>query len=134
MDRDVVDRDIVGRTGTAESIVTDQDTALALGSGDVPVLGTPRLIAWVEEATCRALEGAVAPNETTVGTVVDIAHRRPSNVGDRVMTYAQVVAVEGARVTFEVHADHRTPEGQLVESIALGRIVRAIVDRGDFGG
>jgi fluoroacetyl-CoA thioesterase len=127
------DLDIVGRVGSVESTVTDQDTARALGSGDVPVLGTPRLIALLEEASCRALADAVSADRTSVGTAVDIVHRRPSAIGDRVVAHARVVDVQGARVTFDVHADHRTPDGEVVESIARGRIVRVIVDRDGFG-
>jgi len=56
--------------------VTDADTAVALGSGDVPVLGTPRLIAWMEAATVRAAAGVLDPGQTTVGTAIRIEHRR----------------------------------------------------------
>jgi len=52
--------------------VTDADTAAALGSGDVPVLGTPRLVAWLEAATVRAAVGLLKPGQTTVGTAIRI--------------------------------------------------------------
>jgi predicted thioesterase len=56
--------------------VTDADTAAALGSGDVPVLGTPRLIAWMEAATVQAAAASLNPGQTTVGTSIRIEHRR----------------------------------------------------------
>ena len=61
--------------------VTDADTAAALGSGDVPVLGTPRLIAWMEAATVRTVAALLNPGQTTVGTAIRIEHRRATAVG-----------------------------------------------------
>ena len=55
--------------------VTDADTAVALGSGDVPVLATPRLIAWMEAATVRAAAAFLVKGQTTVGTAIRIEHR-----------------------------------------------------------
>jgi fluoroacetyl-CoA thioesterase len=55
--------------------VTDADTAAALGSGDVPVLATPRLIAWMEAATVRAAAAFLVKGQTTVGTAIRIEHR-----------------------------------------------------------
>ena len=59
--------------------VTDADTAAALGSGDVPVLGTPRLIAWMEAATVQAAAALLRPGQTTVGTCD--SHRTPPCIG-----------------------------------------------------
>ncbi|WP_256638751.1 thioesterase family protein [Streptomyces murinus] len=64
--------------------VTDADTARALGSGEVPVLGTPWLIAWLEAATVRAAAPFTGPGETTVGTAVRVRHLRATHVGGRV--------------------------------------------------
>ena len=123
----------VGASGVAELIVTAQDTAIALRSGDVPVLATPRLIALMEEATCEALSGTLDPHLTSVGTAVEVVHRRPTPVGARVRARAQVASVEGSRIAFDVTADHETVTGELVESIAHGRVTRVIVDRAAFG-
>ena len=60
--------------------VTDADTAAALGSGDVPVLGTPRLIAWMEAATVQAAAASLNPGQTTVGISIRIEHRRATVV------------------------------------------------------
>lgn len=124
----------VGLHGTAHMVVSSQDTAIALRSGDVPVLATPRLVALLEEATCEALRGHIDPHQTSVGTSVDIAHRRPSSLDARVIAYAEVVSVEGPRVVFDVRADHETAAGEVVPSIARGQISRVVVERDSFLG
>ena len=124
----------IGAEGAAELLVSPEDTAIALGSGDVPVLGTPRLLALLEEATCEAVRGALTADRTTVGSAVELSHRRPTPVGARVIARARVESRDGAQVVFEVHADHETAAGERVEMIARGRITRVIVDRGAFLG
>lgn len=115
-------------------IVGAHDTAAALGSGDVSVLATPRLVALLEQATCNAIFGTVEPDHTSVGTAVDISHRRPSPIGTRVVAHARIESVEGMRVVFEVWAEHETTPGEPRESIARGRITRVVVDRASFPG
>ena len=112
-----------------EHAVGAGDTAQVLGSGDVPVLGTPRLIAWLEAATVAALEGLLAPGSTSVGTRVDVRHRAPSAIGDAVRLQAQLVKHEGNTVEFTVRAHSST--GAV---IADGTIARVIVDRARFLG
>ena len=107
--------------------VTDDDTAAALGSGDLPVLATPRLLAWLEAATCAALAADLSADETSVGTQVTLTHRRPSPVGEEVTATAQVSARDDARVTFTVAA---TDSGGA--DIASGEVTRAVVERGRF--
>jgi predicted thioesterase len=109
-------------------VVTDADTAVALGSGDVPVLGTPRLIAWMEAATVRAAAGLLDPGQTTVGTAIRIEHRRATTVGGGVEITATAPGdIAGRRLTFEVVAVDDA--GQVV---AAGQIDRVIVDRYRF--
>src|SRR6202050_4833476 len=81
-----------------------RDTAAALGSGDVPVLGTPRLLALAEAATVRGLDGALAPGQTSVGTRVRVEHTAASPVGMRVTLTAELTAVDGRRLAFAVEA------------------------------
>ncbi|WP_416485406.1 thioesterase family protein [Streptomyces sp. CL12] len=108
--------------------VTDADTARALGSGEVPVLGTPRLIAWLEAATVRAAAPFTGPGETTVGTAVRVRHLRATPVGGRVEVAARPSARTGAgRLTFAVRAVDA--EGL---PVAEGEIDRAVVDRQRF--
>jgi fluoroacetyl-CoA thioesterase len=109
-------------------IVTAQDTAAALGSGDVSVLGTPRLIAWLEAATVEVAKDFLDPSQTTVGTAVRIDHRRATPVGGRVhVTVSPGIDQVGRRLTFTLRATDES--GQLV---ADGQIDRVIVDRQRF--
>ena len=108
--------------------VTDADTAAALGSGDVPVLGTPRLIAWMEAATVRAAAAMLDPDQTTVGTAIRVEHRRATAVGGSVeITATPAPDADSRLLTFEVLAVDGS--GQVV---AAGQIDRVIVDRNRF--
>ena len=108
-------------------VVGAGDTAAALGSGDVPVLGTPRLLALAEAATVRAAAGVLAPGQTSVGTSVRLEHTAASPVGMRVTVTAELTARDGRRLTFAVEAvdAHGTVTG-------LGTIERVVVDRATF--
>lgn len=108
--------------------VTVEDTAVALGSGEVNVLATPRLIAWLEAATVAAAGEFLATGQTSVGTEVRVAHRRPSPVGTsvRVTVEAPAGVVDG-KLTFAVRAVDGN--GKLVGE---GEIDRAVVDRDRF--
>jgi predicted thioesterase len=108
--------------------VTETDTAAALGSGDVPVLATPRLIAWMEAATVRAAAPFLGKGQTSVGTAIRIEHRRATPVGGSVeITAAPPHDVAGSRLSFHVQAVDGS--GKVV---ATGEIDRAIVDRQRF--
>ncbi|MET8807674.1 hotdog domain-containing protein [Streptomyces sp. NPDC004546] len=108
--------------------VTDADTAVRVGSGDVPVLATPRLIAWMEAATVRAAASFTDSGQTTVGTEVRVRHLRATPVGGLVEVSAEPsAAVTGGRLTFVVRAVDGS--GRLV---ATGEIDRAVVDRQRF--
>ncbi|HZC74221.1 MAG TPA: hotdog domain-containing protein [Jatrophihabitans sp.] len=117
---------VVGLRMQLQQVVTEHDTALALGSGDVPVLGTPRLLAWAEAATVAALDGHLAAGSTSVGSYVAVEHRAASAVGASVTVDAELVAVEGRQLRFAVRVD----EGDRL--VAAGEIVRVIVDRERF--
>lgn len=112
--------------------VTEADTAVVVGSGDVPVLATPRLIAWMEAATVHcantSADTSLAAGQTTVGTAVRVEHRRPSVVGDVVeITACRGESTVDRRITFAVRAVDGA--GQVV---AVGEIDRAVVDRERF--
>lgn len=113
--------------------VTDADTAVALGSGDVPVLATPRLIAWLEAATVAALSahgGSPPADETSVGTRVDIEHLAASPVGAAVEATAQIIHRDGRLLRFSVAAHHDIGAGPV--HIARGEVTRVVVRRGAF--
>lgn len=118
----------IGASATCAFMVGDTDTAIAMGSGDVPVLGTPRLIAWCEEATVLALADELDPASTTVGYRIRIDHLSPTPVGASVDISAAVVEVDGRQVTLSVSATDANGEA------ARGEITRVIVDRAKFVG
>lgn len=113
--------ELLGRTSTREFVVSDPDTAETVGSGSLPVLGTPVLLAWCEAVTCDVL-GLTAP-ETSVGTRVSLEHLAASKLGATVVVTATVTYVDGRLVRFEVSA--REPGGKLLGS---GEVTRVVVD------
>ena len=113
----------VGDRGTVVAVVTDGDTAVALASGGLPVLGTPRLVAWCEAATCRALEGRLPPGSSSVGTRVLLEHLAPSAVGQQVSMLAVVKTIDGRRIRFDVSATDAV--GVVV---GRGTVERVVVD------
>ena len=117
----------VGRQAEVTVETGPRDTAAALGSGDVPVLGTPRLLALAEAATVRALDGALPPGQTSVGTSVRLEHTAASPVGMRITVTAQLTGVDGRRVTFAIEAVDAA--GTVV---GLGTVERVVVDRAKF--
>jgi fluoroacetyl-CoA thioesterase len=90
----------VGLRASVRVVVGESDTAVALGSGDVPVLGTPRLLALAEAATVAAVAPQLARGETTVGTSVTMEHRRASPVGSSLVIEAELTEVDGPRLVF----------------------------------
>ncbi len=116
-----------GDGATLTFTVTDGDTAIALGSGDVPVLGTPRLVAWCEAATVAALAPALEAGATSVGFRVEVDHLAPTAVGDSVDVVATVEKIDGRMVTLAVSASDG--RGQRV---GAGSIARVVVDRQQF--
>lgn len=116
----------VGAKGQVERLVTETDTAIALGSGDVPVLATPRLIAWAEAATVAALDAQLEPGTTSVGSRVVLEHRAASPVGTSVTVIAELVAADGRQLRFSVAAS----DGRRI--VATGEVARVIVDRERF--
>lgn len=115
-----------GLRGHAATTVTDDKTAAVIGSGDLPVFGTPALVALMERAALNAISGHLAPTETTVGTAMEVAHLAATRLGADVRAEAELVAVEGRTLSFTVVAfDDR-------QKIAEGRHRRVCVDRSRF--
>ena len=110
-------------------VVARNDTADALGSGDVPVLATPRLIAWLEAATVTALTD-LGDDDTSVGTRVNVEHLMASPLGASVEATADLVHRDGRLCRFAVAAHHDVGDGPVL--IAHGEITRVIVGRERF--
>jgi len=110
-------------TATLTFTVTDADTAAAVGSGSLPVLGTPRLLAWMEAATCAAIEPALPEGSTSVGTRVSLEHLAASAVGQDVEVAASSAYVDGRLHRFTVSARHLGGDGKVVGSAEVTRVV-----------
>ena len=119
---------------TLEFMVADDDTAEALGSGDLPVLATPRLVAWCEAATLVAIRSRLGPHDTSVGTRVSIDHMAASAVGEQVEVSASISHEDGRLVRFAVAAHRRGPDGTRGKQLAAGEITRVVLDRERFLG
>ena len=120
-----------GRRFSTTHRVTEADTAVALGSGDLPVLATPRLLAWCEGA-CVAVLAAVlaegtAPGRTSVGTRVLLEHTRATPVGAAVHVRAELAHIDGRALRFTVAAHD---DGGRV--LATSELTRVVVDAERF--
>ena len=114
-------------TATLSFTVAAPDTAASVGSGDLPVLGTPRLLAWAEAATCAAVSEELSEEQTSVGTRVALEHLAASAVGEEVRVTATVTHRDGRLLRFEVVAiDSRE------QMVGHGEVTRVVVDRTRF--
>ena len=116
----------VGMKGIAETVAEREDTAKEVGSGDLLVYATPCMVALMEGAACEAIAEALGENQTTVGTALNIEHISATPVGLEVRAEAEVTAVEGKVITFEVHAFDEAGE------IGRGTHKRVIVNSQKF--
>lgn len=118
----------IGQSAHLRFEVTEDDTAAAVGSGDLAVLGTPRLLAWCEAATCAAIAESLDEASTSVGTRVSLEHLAASAVGEQVQVEASVAHVDGRLVRFSVAASNLS-DGRVV---GTGEVTRVVVDRQRF--
>ena len=115
-----------GLHGSAKLVVAASDTALAMKSGEVEVLATPRVIALMEEASIAAVADLLPAGQTSVGMRVQVDHLAPTSIGSSVAAESTLEKVEGRRLTFTVSvSDH----GGLV---AAGKVTRVIVETAHF--
>ncbi|SNS34244.1 thioesterase family protein [Actinomadura mexicana] len=116
-----------GLRAEVEIVVAEADTAVHVGSGDVPVLATPRLLALAEAATVEAVRACLGDGETSVGTRAEVRHRVATPAGGRVTVTAELRDVDGTRLAFAFEAVDE--QGRVVGD---GRIERAVVGREGF--
>ncbi|MGB7050226.1 MAG: hotdog domain-containing protein [Acidimicrobiales bacterium] len=117
---------LTGLSARIEMEVTEADTAESLRTGSVPVLATPRLVALCEEATCKALEGELPDNCTSVAKRLQFDHLVPVGIGGKVWAEATLDRVEGRRLIFTLSVS------ESAGLVAAGKLVRVIVDREAF--
>ena len=115
-----------GRRASVTLEVAVADTAQAMGSGDVPVLASPRIVALAEQAAVKAMGDCLGEDRTSVGSWVELEHLLPSPVGSRVDAEATLLGVHGRRLEFTVSV--RSGD----EEVAHLRHRRIVVDRSRF--
>lgn len=117
---------VPGLSATTSLTVSVTDTAVEIGSGSVPVLATPRLLALCEAATVAAVADHIGEGKTTVGVQVQLDHVTPSPVGREVKAEATLDKVAGRKLYFTVSAhDDRG-------LIAAGKVTRVLVATDEF--
>ena len=116
----------VGLKHTSELTVTDAVTAVRMGSGDMPVLATPAMMALMENAAMLAVADELPEGSTTVGGHIASSHLRPSKIGDVVRAIAEVTKVDGRKIEFNVSAY----SGDVL--LGEGTHLRFVVDRARF--
>jgi fluoroacetyl-CoA thioesterase len=117
-----------GLAATVRQVVSEEDTAEAIGSGDVPVLATPVVLMLVERAAVAAVAPHLEPATTTVGARVGLDHLSPTPVGARVSATARLDTVEGRRLRFSFEVSDARGV------VARGIHIRVIVGRDAFLG
>ena len=95
---------IIGMKGEVATLAEREDTALEVGSGSLLVYATPCMVALMEGAACEAIQEALSDSQTTVGTELNIQHISATPVGLEVRAEAEVIAVDGKVITFQVKA------------------------------
>ena len=107
-------------------MVTDTVTAIKMGSGDMPVLATPAMMALMENAAMLAVADELPEGCTTVGGHIHSSHLKPSKIGDKVSATAEVTKVDGKKIEFKISAY----SGDVL--LGEGTHLRFIVDRERF--
>lgn len=116
----------IGLTAESTTVVTDANTALTLGSGDMKVFATPAMVALMENAAMKAVAAALPEGSTTVGTAMQTSHIKASKMGATITASARLVEVDSRRLRFEVRAWDEAG------TIGEGTHTRFVVDRERF--
>ncbi len=115
-----------GLTHTSSVIVNNDNTAQALGSGDMPVFATPALVALMENAAMQAVASLIPKDSTTVGGFIETSHLAPSSLGATIQATATLTEVKGRKLTFTIEAK----EGE--KTVGKATHIRFIVERKKF--
>lgn len=113
-------------THTFTATITPQHSAISVGSGDVEVLGTPAMLALMEQATVALVAPHLEPGSSSVGTHIEVDHTRATAIGEEVTITARLREIDGRKLTFLVEASDRNG------SIGTATVVRFVIDRERF--
>lgn len=117
-------------TYTSKLLVSEKDTALVMGSGDMLVWATPSMLALMENAAMNAAKELLKEGQTTVGGHIESSHLHPSHIGASVFAVAELRSQEGRKLHFRVAAYQESAEGDIL--LGEGTHLRFIVDREKF--
>ncbi len=123
---DSMEQITAGLSANSTTVVAPENTAAAMGSGDLPVFATPAMVALMENAAMKAVAEQLPDGQTTVGAAMHVAHSKPSGLGAEITATAVLSEVDGRKLVFRVEA--RDTDGVIGE----GEHVRYIVDRVRF--
>ena len=115
-----------GSIGTATTTVNENNTALAMGSGNLGVFATPALVALMEEAACNCISGGLEPGQTSVGININISHVAASPLNANISASATLKEIDGRKLTFNMSAKDENNE------IGHGTHIRFLVDAEGF--
>ena len=115
-----------GLSAEVELTVSETETAVHFGSGSLPVYATPALVALIEKAAVHALDGHLPPGYTTVGGKIDVRHLAATPVRMKVRAHAELVEVQGRKLTFHIQAWDEA------EQIGESSHIRYLIDENDF--
>ena len=115
-----------GLTYTSTLVVSKDHVAAVMGSGDLHVFATPAMVALMENAAMLAVANHLPEGSTTVGTMMNTSHVKPSPVEETVRATAVLTAIEGRKLTFEIKAEDS--KGIIGEAVH----VRFVVDKEKF--
>lgn len=116
----------IGLKNSVEQVVTEKDTALAVGSGSLKVLATPKLIALIEKTAAELVEKNLSPELTSVGISVNFEHTAPTPAGMKFFAEVEILEIDGRKIIFKVTAADEVGE------IGHGQHERFIVNREKF--
>lgn len=111
----------VGQTFSQTISVSEQDTAVALGSGGLPVFGTPAMIAYMENTALKMVADALPEGSQTVGTEINAKHTKAALVGARITFTATITEIDGRRIAYSIEA--KNEQGELIGSADHQRFV-----------
>ena len=94
----------LGMKYVSETVVGEENTAVTMGSGDLPVFATPAMVALMENAAMNVVAACLPDGQTTVGEHISVFHMAPTKMGESVRAEAELMVVEGRKLTFGVRA------------------------------
>ena len=123
---DSMEQITAGLSANSTTVVEPENTASAMGSGDLPVFATPAMVALMENAAMKAVAEQLPDGQTTVGAAMHVTHSKPSGLGAEITATAVLSEVDGRKLVFRVEA--RDADGLIGE----GEHIRYVVDRARF--